>query len=281
MNMEKFVTAVVAGGAAGTCEVVATYPLDVVKTRAQLATGRTPGIWATLRNIATTEGPLGLYRGIAAPIMAEAPKRACKFACNEIYKGLYAREDGTLTLPRTFAAGASAGVTEALINCPFELVKVRLQAKENQKLYRGTAHAVSTILRSEGVAVLYRGVEPMFWRNGWWNGVYFSTIGTVKAALGEEDSMFVKFMGGVVGGGVATTFATPFDVAKSRMQGSVVGAQKYRWAWQTLFTIFREEGFRACYKGYSARLLRLGPGGGVMLVAFDFFSNLLNNMRKQ
>jgi Mitochondrial carrier protein len=95
-----------------------------------------------------------------------------------------------------------------------------------------------------------------FWRNGWWNGVYFSTIGTVKASLGEDESLFVKFWGGVVGGGVATTFATPFDVAKSRMQGSALGAGKYRWAWQTLFTIFREEGFRACYKGYSARLLR-------------------------
>jgi Mitochondrial carrier protein len=62
----------------------------------------------------------------------------------------------------TRVAGASAGVTEALINCPFELVKVRMQALENQKLYRGTAHAVTTILRSEGVAVLYRGVEPMY-----------------------------------------------------------------------------------------------------------------------
>jgi Mitochondrial carrier protein len=58
--------AVVAGGAAGTCEVITTYPLDVVKTRSQLATGQTPGIWATLRNIAATEGPLGLYRTFMA-----------------------------------------------------------------------------------------------------------------------------------------------------------------------------------------------------------------------
>lgn len=70
-------------------------------------------------------------------------------------------------------------------------------------------------------------------------------------------------------GTLGTSLATPFDVVKSRMQNQGPGQQRYVWTVPSLARLFREEGFRACYKGYSARLLRLGPGGGIMIVAFD------------
>lgn len=42
--------------------------------------------------------------------------------------------------------------------------------------------------------------------------------------------------------------------------------------------IYAEEGFRALYKGLGARLLRLGPGGGIMIVAYDSIMGILNDM---
>ena len=72
---------------------------------------------------------------------------------------------------------------------------------------------------------------------------------------------------------------TPFDVVKSRMQNQLAVAAaeatggvtrpKYTNVFQALGVVAREEGFRALYKGLGARLLRLGPGGGIMIVAFD------------
>lgn len=50
---------------------------------------------------------------------------------------------------------------------------------------------------------------------------------------------------------------------------------KYRWGIPSLFMIAREEGWRALYKGYLPKLLRLGPGGGILLVTFEFVSNWL------
>lgn len=41
---------------------------------------------AAVRNIRTNEGFGTFYRGIVSPIMAEAPKRAIKFASNDQYK---------------------------------------------------------------------------------------------------------------------------------------------------------------------------------------------------
>jgi hypothetical protein len=117
------------------------YPLDVVKTRMQLASGATAAgapksVFATLRHIAQTEGTANLYRGIISPILAEAPKRACKFASNEQYKKLVARADGSHTALRLYIAGAMAGATEAFVNTPFEVVKVRMQSKENLAVCR-------------------------------------------------------------------------------------------------------------------------------------------------
>jgi solute carrier family 25 2-oxodicarboxylate transporter 21 len=52
-------------------------------------------------------------------------------------------------------------------------------------------------------------------------------------------------------------------------------AGKYLWAWPSVVTVAREEGLRALYKGLGPRLVRLGPGGGIMIVAFDWVAELI------
>lgn len=72
-----------------------------------------------------------LYRGITAPILMEAPKRAVKFAANDewgkVYRNLFAVEKMTQSL--SILTGATAGATESFVVVPFELVKIRLQGK--------------------------------------------------------------------------------------------------------------------------------------------------------
>ena len=72
-----------------------------------------------------------MYRGIVPPIMVEAPKRAVKFAANESYKPFFTGKDGKLGQKGAIGAGVSAGITEAFLVVPFELVKIRLQDKAN------------------------------------------------------------------------------------------------------------------------------------------------------
>jgi len=273
---------VLAGALAGLVEVCCMYPLDLVKTRFQLNTGnaRSAGVIATFREMIRTEGFLNLYRGIASPIMAEAPKRAIKFSSNEQYKKLLANAKGQVSNTGFVIAGAMAGITEAIINCPFELVKVRMQAKENLNLYKNTADAAKSIFRVEGITGLYSGLFSMFWRNGVWNGVYFGTINLIKKALPEPQSygttMGRNFLAGFISGTLATIANNPFDVVKSRIQNTLPNqTRKYRLTLPALATITREEGLPALYKGFVPKVLRLGPGGGIMLVAFDLFSALL------
>ncbi|CAG2220630.1 ODC [Mytilus edulis] len=88
-----------------------------------------------------------------------------------------------------------------------------------------------------------------------------------------------KFVIGLIAGTLASCINIPFDVAKSRIQGPqpVPGQIKYSSCFATMLTIYREEGYLALYKGLLPKVLRLGPGGAIMLLvnehAFEWMKN--------
>jgi|Transcript_34935 solute carrier family 25 2-oxodicarboxylate transporter 21 len=276
--MSALVDNVIAGGGAGVIEIVCMYPTDVIKTRIQLSTGKSESLPTIVRNLISKEGWTALYRGISAPIVSEAPKRAVKFSANEFYRGLFKNSEGKLTPLGYFGAGACAGTTEAFVNCPFEVVKVRMQAPESKELYKSTSHAAKEMLVKEGPTALYKGLEAQIMRNAAWNGLYFSITPTMREWLGG--GKLNTFLAGMLAGAVSTMASTPFDVVKSRMQNQKGTSTKYNHAIPSLMTVIQEEGFMSMYKGLGMRLLRLGPGGGIMMIAFEFIQGKLKQFRQ-
>jgi len=271
-----------AGAIAGVSEILCMYPLDVVKTRFQLQTGKSQSIFGAFSSIIKNEGFSTLYRGIIPPILVEAPKRATKFAANEQYTTLYRKLFGIdkMTQTLSIATGVSAGCTEALIIIPFELVKIRLQDKANAGRYNGTFDAVKKIIQSEGILALYNGIESTIYRHALWNGGYFGVIFGVRDILPKAETpngrLLINFTAGAIGGTVGTILNTPFDVVKTRVQSySGVGVGKYNWTWPSIALIAKEEGIGALYKGFLPKVLRLGPGGGILLVVFETVSNFI------
>ncbi|KAH7124132.1 mitochondrial 2-oxodicarboxylate carrier protein-like protein [Dendryphion nanum] len=277
-----------AGAVAGISEILVMYPLDVVKTRIQLQHGKATdgqgytGVIDCFRKIIRNEGMSRLYRGITAPILMEVPKRAIKFSSNDAFAPLYQNlfNAPTLTQPIAILTGASAGATESLVVVPFELVKIRLQDKTSAARYNGLVDCLSKVIRQEGLLALYNGFEATLWRHIVWNAGYFGCIFQVRSLLpapSEAKKPKVQktindLAAGFVGGVVGTTLNTPLDVIKSRIQSvaKIEGVRgKYEWAWPSLGVVAREEGLRALYKGYVAKILRFGPGGGVLLVVYS------------
>lgn len=212
----------------------------------------------------------------------EVPKRAIKFSANDsftpFYKSLFSTP--TLTQPLAILTGASAGATESLIVVPFELLKIRLQDKTSSSRYTGLLDCLTKVIRHEGPLALYNGFEATLWRHIVWNAGYFGCIFQVRQQLPSpsetrnprRQKTVNDLSAGFVGGVVGTTFNTPLDVVKSRIQSvaRVQGVQgKYEWVWPSLGVVYREEGFRALYKGYVAKILRFGPGGGILLVVYS------------
>ncbi|KAB5583094.1 mitochondrial carrier domain-containing protein [Coniochaeta sp. 2T2.1] len=285
-----------AGAIAGVSEICLMYPLDVVKTRVQLQTGKGTGadhyngMLDCFKKIVKNEGFSRLYRGITAPILMEAPKRAVKFAANDkwgkVYRNVFADPTGTnKAIP--FLTGASAGATEAFVVVPFELVKIRLQDKASAGKYNGMLDVIAKTVKNEGILAMYNGLESTLWRHILWNSGYFGCISQVRSmmpkATSKKSQILNDVVAGSVGGTIGTILNTPMDVVKSRIQNSpkIPGVvQKYNWAWPAVATVAREEGFAALYKGFLPKVLRLGPGGGVLLVVFTACTDFFKKMRE-
>ncbi|KAK4145183.1 mitochondrial carrier domain-containing protein [Dichotomopilus funicola] len=270
------------------------YPLDVVKTRVQLQTGKGAGSDAytgmldCFQKIIRHEGFSRLYRGITAPILMEAPKRATKFAANDkwgkFYRDLFGQQ--TMTQSLSVLTGASAGATESFVVVPFELVKIRLQDKASAGKYNGMIDVVVKTVRNEGLLAMYNGLESTLWRHILWNAGYFGCIFQVRQLLPKAETKGKQtvndIIAGTVGGTVGTILNTPMDVVKSRIQNSIRVAgetPKYNWAWPAVATVAREEGFAALYKGFIPKVLRLGPGGGILLVVYTGVMDFFRKMR--
>uniref|UniRef100_A0A8C5NNX8 Mitochondrial 2-oxodicarboxylate carrier n=1 Tax=Junco hyemalis TaxID=40217 RepID=A0A8C5NNX8_JUNHY len=238
---------VVAGGSAGLVEICLMHPLDVVKTRFQIQRGKTdPTSYKSLgdcfRTIFQREGLLGFYKGILPPILAETPKRAVKFFTFEQYKKLL----GYASLPPGLQ--------------PSSFVQAQQIIKTGG-------------LGSQG---LNKGLTATLGRHGVFNMVYFGFYFNVKNILPVNKDPNLEFLRkfgiGLVSGTIASIINIPFDVAKSRIQGPqpVPGEIKYRTCFKTMATVYKEEGFLALYKGLLPKIMRLGPGGAVMLLVYEY-----------
>ncbi|XP_027736510.1 mitochondrial 2-oxodicarboxylate carrier isoform X5 [Empidonax traillii] len=189
---------------------------------------------------------------------------------------------GYASLPPGLAfavAGLGSGLTEAVVVNPFEVVKVTLQANQNAfKEQPSSFVQARQIIKTDGLGFqgLNKGLTATLGRHGVFNMVYFGFYFNMKNILPVNKDPNLEFLRkfgiGLVSGTIASIINIPFDVAKSRIQGPqpVPGEIKYRTCFKTMATVYKEEGFLALYKGLLPKIMRLGPGGAVMLLVYEY-----------
>lgn len=183
------------------------------------------------------------------------------------------------------ATGCAAGATESLVVVPFELVKIRLQDRAQTHLYRGPMDVVRKIVAESGWTGLYRGLPVTMIRHVLWNGGYFGSIPAIRAELrpatNERERIQNVLLIGTIGGFIGTALNTPADVVKTRIQNtSPVPGQpaKYRGFFHGMARILREEGVGALYKGFLPKVVRLAPGGGLLLLVVETVNGQVRHM---
>mmetsp|Transcript_3829 Transcript_3829/g.11070 ORF Transcript_3829/g.11070 Transcript_3829/m.11070 type:complete len:253 (-) Transcript_3829:1798-2556(-) len=151
----------VAGAAAGATSVVATYPLDLTRTRIAGVLGAEAGagIAGTLALVLRTEGVRGLYRGVTPTLLGSFPYEAIKFSTFDFAQrqrpeswGADARWHALWSL----GAGALGATAAHFCMYPNETLRRRLQLPGNR--YRNALDCLVRVIREEGVATLYRGL---------------------------------------------------------------------------------------------------------------------------
>ncbi|KAL9113056.1 MAG: hypothetical protein Q9227_002668 [Pyrenula ochraceoflavens] len=132
----------VAGGLAGCAAKTAVAPLDRVKILFQTSnpqfakySGNWFGLLTALRDLNTTEGIRGLFRGNSATLLRVFPYAGSKFLLYEQSRAVLIPSKSYETPIRRFAAGAIAGVTSVFLTYPLEVIRVRLafETKQNSR----------------------------------------------------------------------------------------------------------------------------------------------------
>jgi solute carrier family 25 2-oxodicarboxylate transporter 21 len=176
-------------------------------------------------------------------------------------------------------------VLEAILVNPFEMVKVTLQANRNKGGEVPSTWATTRKIIAEhgiGSRGLNRGLSATIGRNGVFNMIYFGFYYSVKDIVPEYHDPIQEFLRkvaiGFTSGTLGSIINIPFDVAKSRIQGPqpVQGIVKYRSTFPTIAIVYREEGFRALYKGLTPKVMRLAPGGAIMMIVYEYVYEALD-----
>lgn len=161
----------IAGASAGAAATAATYPLDLLRTRFA-AQGNDDRVYTSLRRavaqIHRDEGPRGFFRGLAPALGQIVPFMGMFFAAYEALRPPL----GGLDLPLgggDALAGTLASVVSKTGVFPLDTVRKRIQVQGPTRaryvhknipdyIGLGTLGTMRSILRTEGIRSLYRGL---------------------------------------------------------------------------------------------------------------------------
>lgn len=168
------VTNLVAGIMAGTLEaILVVAPVETVKTRLVDADqGLLRGVYGFVK----AEGISGIYRGLFATVCKSASNQALRFVIFGEYKRLVWGSRPAHEMPPYVALGGGmvAGALGSVITMPFDVLKTKMQGL-NANRYTSTLHCLKTIVREEGVLVLYSGLGARLGRAVPGQGIIFAS----------------------------------------------------------------------------------------------------------
>lgn len=262
-----------AGCIAGGIEATAVWPMEFIKTQLQLQSkvkgvalpynGMISGLTYYVRGT----GFLSLYRGLAPTLVGSIPKAGIRFGLNGVFKEYLKDGDGKLTPGKNFLAGLGAGVSEALIIvAPVETVKTKC-IELNMPFVGG----LKRIWAAEGLGGIYQGAAATAMKQGSNQGLRFMWYNEYKRIVTNDGEIkstpLMSLIGGMTAGCFSTLGNNPFDVVKTRMQGTK--AKQYASTFDCFKQIVSKEGAAALYAGTVPRLGRVVPGQGIIFASFD------------
>jgi len=272
-------TAMTAGCIAGGVEATAVWPMEFIKTQLQLQSNSKGAKYTTMIEGLTytvrTTGFWSLYRGLTPTLIGSIPKAGIRFGLNAVIKDKLRDKDGKLTVGKNFIAGLGAGVSEAiLIVTPVETVKTKV-IELNMPFLEGLKH----IIKTQGFGGVYQGVFATALKQGSNQGLRFMWFNEYKRRVTNDGEKSLTPLMGLFGGMTAGCFSTlgnnPFDVVKTRMQGT--NASQYKGTLDCFKTIIVKEGFGAFYAGLVPRLGRVVPGQGIIFMSFESIQSWLES----
>lgn len=156
-----------------------------------------------------------------------------------------------------------------------------MQGELAKKSDNVTKRSAMWIVRNLGILGLYKGATACLLRDVPFSSIYFPTYAHLKKdVFGESPQKKLGVLqlltAGAIAGMPAAYLTTPADVIKTRLQVEArKGEQTYTGLVDCARKVFRDEGFKAFFKGGPARILRSSPQFGFTLAAYEVLNSTL------
>jgi len=170
-----------------------------------------------------------------------------------------------------FVAGAVGGTAGAIVTCPLEVVKTRLQSSNSGFETRviefdrsivvqqsSILNALRQILVEEGVSGLFRGLGPTIVGVAPSRAIYFWAYSSskarlnAKATLAQRDTPWIHILSAAAAGIISSVSTNPLWVVKTRLQ--LEREKTHTSLGSVVRRIGRESGVRGFYLGLSASI---------------------------
>ncbi|XAR67597.1 hypothetical protein NMG60_11002417 [Bertholletia excelsa] len=207
------------------------------------------------------------------------------------------------------AAGLSAAIAAQLVWTPVDVVSQRLmvQGTENPKFhknlgnlsassskYLGGIDAFWKVLNMDGPRGLYRGFgismltyapsNAVWWASYSvaqrlvWRGMSCCVNGNGSSTLIPDSKtvMAVQGVSAAMAGGMSALITMPLDTIKTRLQvlDSYESGQRGPTIGQTVRSLVREGGWRACFRGLVPRWTSMSISAATMITTYEFLKRL-------
>ncbi|XP_077159408.1 mitochondrial glycine transporter isoform X2 [Paroedura picta] len=148
------------GATSRSVAVFCMLPVTVVKTRYESGRYGYVSVRGALRNIYRSEGVRGLFSGLTATLLRDAPFSGIYLMFYLQTKKIipYDQLDPALTPLGNFGCGTLAGILASLATQPADVIKTHMQLS-SEKHHR-TREVISLIFRDYGLAGFFRGAVP-------------------------------------------------------------------------------------------------------------------------
>mmetsp|Transcript_21478 Transcript_21478/g.61220 ORF Transcript_21478/g.61220 Transcript_21478/m.61220 type:complete len:246 (+) Transcript_21478:58-795(+) len=226
------------------------------------------------------EGPLAFYKGLSAPLCAQAVYKSVIFSTNALVLRVIAPDASAERPPsssKVWLGGVVSGAVNSLVVTPVELVRNQLMMQVHDRRFAGPKSLLTHLWRTSSssshfVSRLYRGWPLALARDcsgvGLWLWGYHAARFAQQGDSGRKLELAELMAAGSFAGIMFWSVALPWDGLKTRTQCQPIDEPSHPW---------RElvRGFRP-YRGYQVAFGRGIPGAAITLVTHHKILEALN-----
>ncbi|XP_054781409.1 mitochondrial arginine transporter BAC2-like [Prosopis cineraria] len=182
---------------------------------------------------------------------------------------------------REFVAGGVGGMAGVISGYPLDTLRIHQQ---NSNMPTSVFSLIKDVVSNEGLASLYRGMAAPLAAITFQNAMIFQTYAVLSRAFDSSvsenspPSYRSVALAGLITGALQSTIVSPVELVKIRLQLQRKGQLKESCEGPLSATrkIWKREGLRGIFRGFSITILRDAPSHGVYFWTYEYMREQLH-----